>query len=58
MDDGFVLRIRANQRELPLVRHLARLQNLSHYASVRAFRAMIGSSHRSRGCSQNQGRLI
>jgi len=37
VDDRFVLRIRADQRELPIVSHLERLQNTGHYASVRAF---------------------
>ena len=54
VDDGFVLRIRANQRELSFVRSLARLQNRGHCASVRAFRAMNGLSHRSpRGISKS-----
>ena len=37
MDDRFVLRIRPDQRELPVVSHLVRLQNTRDYASVRAF---------------------
>ncbi|CAE6765820.1 hypothetical protein NSPZN2_40036 [Nitrospira defluvii] len=58
MDYRFVLRIRADQRELSLISDLARLQNLGHYASVRAFRAMTGRSHRSSRGIQNQGHLI